>query len=313
MTALPTRPAITGLPAGCTARPATPEDLEAVIGLLNAVEEVDLGEAVLEEEDIATDWASGDVDLPSDTLLVHRDGRLVAWAQVEGTRAQADVHPDARGQGIGTAVAGWVEARAGARLADRPGASIGQTVSIRPGGGTELLRARGYVPAYEAWILRLPPTAPLPEVVGPDGVEVRPAQGTEEEVGAYRVIETAFSAWPGREDRTYEQWRAYGMQHPAFEPGLLFVAVADRVVIGACLALRYPDSEGWVHQLAVDADHRSRGLGRALLAAAFGELRVRGETRMGLSTDSRTGALDLYRRIGMMVDTTFVHLDLTLG
>jgi GNAT superfamily N-acetyltransferase len=68
----------------------------------------------------------------------------------------------------------------------------------------------------------------------------------------------------------------------------------------------YP-TEGWVEQLAVRADHRNLGIGRALLQTAFGELRRRGAPSLGLNTDSRTGALDLYLNIGMTLRDTYTH------
>jgi 3-oxoacyl-[acyl-carrier-protein] synthase III len=49
------------------------------------------------------------------------------------------------------------------------------------------------------------------------------------------------------------------------------------------------------------------GLAQALLADAFGVARAHGAARATLSTDSRTGALDLYRRVGMQVESTWVH------
>lgn len=148
--------AVVGLPRDCTARPATPDDAEAVVALINAAEVTDLGEVVVEVEDVRAEWASSDVDLPTDTLLVERDGHLVAWAQVEGVAAQADVHPAHRGQGIGTALAGWIEARTATRLMGAAERRTGQTLGTAEGGGRGLLRSRGYVETYEAWILRLP-------------------------------------------------------------------------------------------------------------------------------------------------------------
>jgi mycothiol synthase len=77
-------------------------------------------------------------------------------------------------------------------------------------------------------------------------------------------------------------------------------------VVGAALGLPYPE-EGWVHQIAVQREHRRRGLATALLGAVFEEMRSLGLPEVGLSTDSRTGALDLYLDMGMIVRQTFTH------
>ncbi|UMG94767.1 GNAT family N-acetyltransferase [Nocardioides sp. TF02-7] len=54
-------------------------------------------------------------------------------------------------------------------------------------------------------------------------------------------------------------------------------------------------------------DHRHRGLAQALLVAAFAAGRAHGATASCLSTDSRTGALALYEKVGMVVDSTWVN------
>jgi ribosomal protein S18 acetylase RimI-like enzyme len=64
--------------------------------------------------------------------------------------------------------------------------------------------------------------------------------------------------------------------------------------------------------VAVVPELRGRGLARSMLAVLFDELRARGERRMGLNTDSRTGALGLYLELGMVVTHTFRHWSLEL-
>ena len=43
------------------------------------------------------------------------------------------------------------------------------------------------------------------------------------------------------------------------------------------------------------------------LADAFAQTSARGATRFGLSTDSRTGAIGLYEKVGLVVTSTWVH------
>ena len=62
-----------------------------------------------------------------------------------------------------------------------------------------------------------------------------------------------------------------------------------------------------MHQLAVAREHRSLGLGRALLLRAFELFHARGRASVGLSTDSRTGALGLYEHVGMRVVRSYTH------
>jgi ribosomal protein S18 acetylase RimI-like enzyme len=175
-----------------------------------------------------------------------------------------------------------------------------------------LLQAHGFEPLYVAWALRLPPEVDLTGTRIPDHVRIRTLQPGDER-SVYEVIERAFGEWPHRPAQSYEGWRISTVERADYDPGLTFIAErADGTVAGVVYGIHYSDS-GWAQQLAVEAEHRRQGIGSALLAALFGELRRRGETRLGLGTDSRTGALGLYTRLGMEVERTFHSMSKRLG
>lgn len=64
--------------------------------------------------------------------------------------------------------------------------------------------------------------------------------------------------------------------------------------------------EGFIARLATRKDQRGRGLAQALLVDAFAAAREHGATRFELSTDSRTGALGLYEKVGMEVSSVWL-------
>ena len=104
------------LPAGLVARPLSPADARAVFELVEAAETHDIGEAAIEVEDIEGDWARGSFDLATESIGVWDGERLVASGEVfKGRRADASVHPEYRGRGIGTWLADWLEDCARAR------------------------------------------------------------------------------------------------------------------------------------------------------------------------------------------------------
>ncbi len=72
------------------------------------------------------------------------------------------------------------------------------------------------------------------------------------------------------------------------------------VVLAYSVRVGDPDM-GWVGTLGVQPCWRRRGLGEALLRAAFAALYERGFRRAGLGVDTQnvTGALRLYERAGM--------------
>ncbi len=77
-------------------------------------------------------------------------------------------------------------------------------------------------------------------------------------------------------------------------------------MVGACHLVISQDT-GWVNEVAVARPERGRGLGQALLVAAFAAGREHGCPRAELSTDSRTGALGLYEHLGMQVTSSYTH------
>jgi len=293
-------------PPGLTARGASYSDIPVVAGLLRISEEFDAGEPAVTVEDVESEWMLPGFDPAADVLLVFEEGRVIASAEVPGWRAEATVHPDARGRGIGRAILRWIEHRAVERVSRGSEIRVGQTVVDTNADAISLFVRHGYTPRHTSWVLRLPEGVAIDHPPLPNGVVIRPFDPDHEEEQIYRVVEDAFNEWPTREPSTFEEWRSGVTGRPDFDPTLLFVAVGDEQVVGVSFGISYED-EGWVQQLAVRRDHRNQGLAKALLRTTFDELRRRGSPAVGLSTDSRTGALDLYVDAGMVVRASYTH------
>jgi GNAT superfamily N-acetyltransferase len=245
-------------------------------------------------------------------LLYARD-QLVGFGDVHAGRAYARIAPGVRGRGLGGALLAWCEGRALEQTGARP-ARLGQTVNDRATDAIALLHRRGYAPTYSLWVLRLgaADARALQDVAPPPGIRLRSMREGEERA-VFEVIERAFSEWPGRSPSTFEAWHSRWLARSDFDPSLLLLAEDEGgELVGALYAIYFP-SEGWVQQLAVDAAHRRRGIARSLLASAFSEFARRGVPRIGLNTDSQTGALGLYTRLGMQVALSFTHYAKTLA
>ncbi len=301
----PTPPSdlLVGLPAGLVARPLDLPDARAVFTVMAAQEQHDIGTVEVEEADIVADWQRPSVDVPATTVGIFDGDVLVAYGELGSpTRSDAAVHPDYRGRGLGTAISAWLRDQARRRGADVVGGSVPQ------GSAADLLLAElGYFVRWESWILALPDGAEIVAQPLPDGYTVRTATGGEDHRAAWTVIEDAFLEWSVRDRQSFEDFTATTLQRPGFEPWQLRV-VTDPAgqVVGVCFLVLAEDV-GYVDRLAVRKDQRGRGLARVLLADAFGNAREHGATRSELSTDSRTGALGLYRKVGMEVQSTWVH------
>jgi mycothiol synthase len=291
------------LPPGLTSRPLDLEDARAVFDVMAAQELHDIGEVAVEEADIVGDWQRPSFDVPASTVGVFDGDRLVGYAEVGGSFfGDAAVHPEYRGRGIGTALARWMQEASRAR---------GMTVvgmAVPEGGvGDRLLASLGYVVRWHSWVLELPDGAEIETQPLPEGYTIRTAATEADQRAAWTVTEDAFLEWSERERQSFEDYTARTMQRPGFAPWNLRVVVdPEGSVVGAC-SLQQAGECGYVNQVAVAKERRGLGLARALLADAFANARAHGATRSELSTDSRTGALGLYRKVGMVVTSTWVH------
>src|SRR3954466_6897198 len=110
----PPVPAPLSLPAGLTSRPLTPDDVDAVAGLLQAAEKVDDTGENFEADDLTEWWVNELVDLGRDGLAVcGEDGGIVAFGTAIAPPTFRDafavylegrVHPEHRRRGIGRAL-----------------------------------------------------------------------------------------------------------------------------------------------------------------------------------------------------------------
>lgn len=296
------------LPDGLTGRPLTPADVPALVRVIAAYERASAGAAYIQEADILADWGRPSFEVTLGTVGVFDGDALLGYAEVGGPgRGDAAVHPDHEGRGIGTALARWMQATARAQGQTEIGMPVPQGSS-----GERLLRALGYRERWTSWLLELPAGTEIVPQPLPDGYRLREAVDADVEP-AYDVVEDAFLEWAVRDKQPFGDWRAQVVGRPGHRPWNLQVVLdPSGEVVGAVHVTADEDGTGFVSKVAVRADQRGRGLARALLASAFAAARVDGNGRSELSTDSRTGALDLYLGLGMVVTSTWVNLGVTL-
>lgn len=291
-------------PDGLTTRPLTLADAPAVHAVIAAQELHDIGSVEIEVDDLVGDWHRPSYDLASSSLAVLDGDRVVAYAEHLGEqRYDAAVDPSYRGRGIGTWLAGWVQDLARSRGV----AVLGMPVP-EGSAGDRLLTALGYDVRWTSWVLRLPPGAEVAGRALPEGYALREATPADHEQ-VWAVVEDAFLEWSARERSTFEDFGAQVWQRPGFEPWHLQVVTdADGTVVGVANVWNTAEPvDTYVSKLAVARAHRGRGLAQALLVAAFAAGRSRGAVSSSLSTDSRTGALTLYEKVGMRPESVWVH------
>ena len=291
------------LPPGFSSRPATAADARAIFELVAACEVDADGVAEVDEHDITVAFGRPGFDPGLDTQLVFEEGELVGWGDLYRGRGDGDVRPTHRLLGIGTALLERIEQRAKAL----GNVEVGQSKTDANLGARDLFLARGYEPSWVSWIIRIafdePPPAPEPI----PGIEIRPYRPSDARE-VHLLVDAAFSEWPGRDPEPYEVWASDVLLHPKFAPEISALACDGDELVGVILVADYPEhAEGWIAQLATKASHRKRGIGQALLRTTFGWLFDLGRRVAGVSTDSRTGALGLYERVGMRVQRQYTR------
>jgi mycothiol synthase len=293
------------LPPGLTGRRLGMQDAGAVFEVAARQEQHDVGTVEVDLADIVADWQRPSFEVGAQTVGVLDGDTLVAYGEYSGgDRGDAAVHPSYRRRGIGTAIAAWMRDRA---------RSSGATVlgSPVPAGsdGDRLLAGLGYRVRWTSWVLALPEDREVPPRTLPDGYVVREA-ATREHLSVHILLEDAFLEWSDRPRESWDDFRASTVDRPGFAPWHVRVVTdPDGEVVGAAVVVvsAGPVRETFVDRLAVRRDHRHRGLAQVLLGDAFARGREHAATRSVLSTDSRTGALDLYLRVGMEVTDIWLN------
>lgn len=293
------------LPEGLTSRALTMADADAVFDVAAAQERHDLGKVEIEAADIVSDWQRPSFDVGSSTVGVFDGEALAGYGEITDLdRGDAAVHPDYRRRGIGTAIAHWMQACARGR-----GSNLLGTPVPEGSPGDRLLAKLGYQVRWTSWVLALPEGREIRQRPLPPGYHIREPR-PDEYPALHAVKEDAFLEWSVRDRETFDDFLAKTVRRPGFEPWHFRVVTnAAHEIVGLAFIIMFGDEghEAFIDKLAVRKDQRGLGLGQALLVDSFARGREHGASRSALSTDSRTGALSLYRKVGMEVTDVWLN------
>jgi mycothiol synthase len=295
-------------------RAATLDDVPAIGLLARARERAFSGAEETSDEEIRHDLAAPDVDLGADTwLATDQVGAVLGYADVlpageAAVNATLWTPPEASEpvRLAEEALLDAVERRAG-ELARAAGAACWAVhVFALPAelDRIALLERRGYEMARTFLRMALDAGASWPPAPVPPEVVLSPLAPERDAAEVHALLLRAFT-----DDDVYgvpadlAAWRHETVDDARWVPGPSHVARWGEEVVGAVVG--FPDGDqGWVRHLGVAASQRGRGLGAALLAAAFDAFRAMGLPRVGLGVDAanRTGAARLYERMGMRAE-----------
>lgn len=302
-------------------RPLTPADAAAIHRTAVAdmtADGVDSVQTVTELEPLLTFLQN---ELPHDSLAAFtEDGVLVAQGMLFLPPAEAGsalrfnasgtVHHAHRGQGLGTFILSWLEARARqkvAMLADGREALIQTGCRDHQSDRIRLFEQQGFRPTRYFFRMQRDLHQPIPTLSLADGLQLRPWQPEWDEPTRL-AFNDAFRDHYGFFPVTEEIWRIGFSGKPEFRGDLTRLALDENEqVVGFCLCSVSPErnaqsgwNEGILDDIGVVPGWRKKGVASALIVSAMQACKEAGLDMAALAVDTEnpTGALRLYENLG---------------
>ena len=320
------------LPAGFTVRPATMDDLEAAVSIMNACSQAQFGRDEHNPDDVKTEWSQEKFNLETNTRLVFSpEGEPAGYVEIWDIRSipvnpwvWGRVHPKYEGSGIGTYLLQYAEERvnlvvnrvpADAKISMR----CGSVSTHKP--SKQLLLDYGMTPIRSFWtmLIDMEEQPDYPEFA--EGITIKTFTEVNDLLKVVRAVDEAFKDHWGYveepEEESLKDWQEWIEKDRKHDPSLWFLAMDGDEIAGVslCRLESWSDpSWGWVDELGVRRSWRRRGIALALLQHSFAELYKRGKKHVGLGVDAQslTGATRLYEKAGMRVFREFQDFEKVL-
>jgi ribosomal protein S18 acetylase RimI-like enzyme len=231
------------------------------------------------------------------------DGRMAASASygVHGEAADIRGVVADKGRGLGTEIVERGEAFARAEGVQKIHAAAPEPDAA----ARALFESRGYREVRRFWEMAIELTEEPPEPVLPPGLVVDELHDDEYRA-FYETLNEAFAEHWGWHPTPFEEWLELRRGQHRDERGPIWFVVRDGDELAAVTRNDLSVAGGgYVGAIGVRPAWRGKGLGKALLLRTFAEFWRRGTTRVTLDVDSEnpTGAVKLYERVGMQVES----------
>jgi mycothiol synthase len=311
---------------GYTFRFARREDLPAVHAMLVIITAFDRTGGVDALEDMLNQFVDPWSNPEKDFLLALTEaGQIAAMGRIYVNPAPrqeryanlcVEVHPEHRGSGLDEPIFSWMEARASQRLLELP---VGLPRSLRTlsldylTDRIRLYERHGFLPTRTWYRMRRDLSQPIPDEHLPAGMTLC-TYHPELEKALLEALNESFSDHWGFEPISYEDWVAFFIRATVFRPELSFIAMegdgCQAQIAGFSINfIRAEDNqregiaEGWITELGTRRPWRKRGVATALLCASMRAFKTAGldYAALGVDTQSQTGAVHLYERLGFKV------------
>jgi mycothiol synthase len=311
-----------------TMRNYRPDDLEALVNLINEADAIDKLERATILQELEHEMSGPTSHPETDCFLAWAGDQLVGRVNLYVARGDASpdtetiiycwglAQPRLRRHGVGRRLLVAAYQRATEYLHEvEPGRVSLQCSARDVEEGRQALYASFGMKQVRYFVnLARPLNGNLGQVRVPDGIRLRTIDPECDAETLCRVANTAFRDDRGHTEGKLEEF-VHWMKMPHFRPELWFLAEEEATgsVVGLGLNFIDPDwiaqtgrQEGYVDALAVLREYRKRGVGTALLVHSLHALRRAGMegAHLHANADNLTGAIQLNRRVGFSVRKT---------
>src|SRR5215475_2743742 len=305
----------------------TDGDFVAYADLRNSITAAGGGDALLTESDVRSGLGPMLSDPEHDAkLLVSADGALAAAAIVfapsaggERARISGGVRPSWRDQGIGRELLDWALERLrllhGASAPERDWL-VNVHTPRHTDAGERLFARYGFRPERYFFDMKasLDPSSPRPVAPAPGRVRVMCLPpGLEGEL--YEAYVAAFEDHWGHEPIPLDRWRAMTVDSESYRSELSRVVLDGDEIVAFTLGFVGIDGEVYIGGVGTRRRWRKRGLASLLLNDVLGAAERAGlaVARLDVDSDSVTGAVGVYERVGFRINATNCIFSRPLG
>ena len=238
-----------------------------------------------------------------ESWIWEEDGRMVASASygMHGEAANTRGVVADKGRGLGTEIVERGEAFARAEGAKKILAAAEEPDTA----ARELFESRGYRDVRRFYEMAIELAEKPPEPVLPEGLVLDELRDDEYQA-FFDALNEAFAEHWEWHPEPFEKWLERRQGQHRDEHGPVWFVIRDGDELAAVTRNDVSvGGGGYVGAIGVRPAWRGKGLAKALLHRTFGEFWRRGTTRVTLDVDTQneTGAVVLYERVGMRVDS----------